>query len=415
LIPENPSQIKIDPKTHEITESTLDQLILQLTATSAKNNLDFQKAFLITFPSFATPHYLFAALLTRFFPDLTDSSQHYNITESAIKSLRDRVIRILTFWMKIAPYQFDETLVQTVKHFHEQLKELVLAKVEYKLLPAILEASIKKLEGSLENKTITTVKGNIPNSILPNKPEAEWTIFDISPIELARQITQIHSEIFQRIGPLELLTAIYGAKKGGGAPNIDELTHHFDVFSRFVSFTVIQKDNPHDRGHLYKYWVDVAEEFLNHQNLHGMFAVMSGLTHVSITRMAETMKFAKKTNGARKKVMQQLIELTDFSQNYSNYRKFIETPHHPRILFLGAYQKDLIYVQEQFPNKIDGLINFRKSTKCVELVYRIEDTQNEKFQFHIVPKIRELITNIPNPPESTKLMEMSMQKEKKKK
>jgi len=127
------------------------------------------------------------------------------------------------------------------------------------------------------------------------------------------------------------------------------------------------------------------------------------------------MKYAKKTNKQRLKVHQRLLEISDFGQNYHNYRQFIQTPHHPRILFLGAYQKDLIYVQEQFPNKIDGLINVKKCDECIKLLEAVSGCQNEKFLYKEVKEIQNLIRNIPNPPESTELMKLSIQTEKKKK
>ena len=90
------------------------------------------------------------------------------------------------------------------------------------------------------------------------------------------------------------------------------------------------------------------------------------------------------------------------------------TDEHACIPFIGCLQKDLIYVQEGFPNRIKGLINFKKSRECVRLLSFVSQRQMRRYNFVEIEKIKELCVDFPEPPDTTELMKLSTEKEKKK-
>ena len=151
------------------------------------------------------------------------------------------------------------------------------------------------------------------------------------------------------------------------------------------------------------------------QNFHGMFAVISGLTHRSVERMTDTMKFAMKTNTKRKRAYQEMVGLCDISGDYKNYRPVLAAAADECVPFIGCLQKDLIYISESFPNKIDDLINFNKCRMCAELIEKVKKYTQKRYFFNLVPHIQEMISSIPEPPDTVGLMQLSMDAEKKKK
>ncbi|OHT15169.1 RasGEF domain containing protein [Tritrichomonas foetus] len=389
------------------SSASFNQLILFLTQPDTVN-IEFQKQFLMLFPSFATPSQVLAAIFQRFFADLTDP--YCNIpSQKKFKNVRDRIIRILSTWMKLTSYQFTDQMLIAITDFTNYIKE----DKNLTLQSQILNASVERVKGKRDNVEYT-YKSEPPAPILPNLLEDKWTILNISPIEIARQVTLHHSEIFRNIGVMELLSAIWGQRKGGGSENVDSLTKHFDLFSRYVQFSIVNGKNPSTRAKIFQWWVEVAIAFREMNNFHGVYAVICGITHRSVERMTDTMKQALKMTKKLKRQFEELKELCDFSRDYANYRPVIAAAIEPCIPFIGCFQKDLIYVQEGFPNNINGLTNFKKCAACISLIKQIERFQNERYSFIPNKKILELITSIPEPPDTVGIMKLSMAKEKKK-
>lgn len=385
--------------------ASFNQLILFLTSPDAAN-IEFQKIFLITFPSFATAPKVLAAILTRYYAEVKEVNPESNIKDQTeLKQVKDRIIRILSTWLKIAPYQFTDDMLHAIEEFIKYLN----ADKNYELQARILTSAVEHFKASIAKKTA-------PKEIM-KVTKSSKTILDIDAKVLAEQITLLHSEIYRRIGPTELLTAIWGQKKGGGSKNVDELTQHFDKFSRYIQLTIIQGNDAKTRAKTFQQWVETAIAFREINNFHGVFAVICGLTHRSVQRLKDTLKIAMKSmSRSMKKSYEELIDLCDLQNDFHNYRPSIASAVEPCIPFIGCLQRDLIYVQEAYPNKIDGLINFQKCTACISLIRQVERFQNEPFKFTPNEEIQYLIaeSSFPELPDTAGMMKLSIEKEKKK-
>ncbi|KAH0788387.1 RasGEF domain containing protein [Histomonas meleagridis] len=388
--------------------ASFNQLMLFLTNPESAN-IEFQKMFLMTFSSFATPAKLLGALLTRYYVDINNPDSNIK-TESQRKQVRARVVRILSSWVKMSPSQFTDDMIHAVEEFVKVLEQDPNCKMQV----AILSASLDILKGKQTFRTVRKSSLVTPQPILTDEPPQ--TILDVDPVELARQASLYHNDIFCRIGSLELLTAIWGTKKGGGSHNVDELTQHFDMFSRYVQLTVIQGEDAKARAKVFKHWVDTAIAFREMNNFHGVFTVMCALTHRSVQRMKETIKASLKLlNRSTKKIYDNLVELCMFQNDFHNYREELKSAKEPCVPFIGSLQRDLIYVQNSYPNKIEGLTNVQKCQACVSLLKLVESFQNSRYVFQEVEDIRKLITTFPELPDTTEMMKLSMEKEAKKK
>lgn len=390
------------------------QLILCLTSPDLAN-VDFQKKFLITYLPFLTPPQVLAALFTRYYADITMPNS--NITSpKELKQVRVRIIRIMATWLKLAAYQFTDAMFSTILSFAEILAYDDSA-VSNKQLPQILIAAIEQAKGFQSKKYYRAVE--YPPIILPSTPPETWEITDIDPEEVARQVTLIHSDVFRKMGSMELLTAIWGTKKGGGAPNLDWLTRQFDIFSTYIEITILNGETPKERAATFQYWAKVGIHFHKMQNFHGLFAVMCALTHRVITRMPDTYKLALKFKDKKmKKKYQAIYQICELSGDYQAYRPALKAATGPCVPFLGCFQRDFIYVQEGFPNTVDGLINFKKSLECERIISEINQYQNEWYPFQKHKAIANLILTINERYQMldlASLMRLSMAKEASKK
>lgn len=407
----DPDEFKVEKKDDSKDEklypyaASFNQLILFLTSPDAAN-IEYQKIFLITFPSFATTSKVLAAIFTRFFAEVKDDNPESNIRDrSQLKQVRDRIIRILSTWLKIAPYQFTDDMVHAIDEFIKYLN----ADPSFDLQAKILTNAVVQFKEAQSKKSA--------QNEIQKVTQSSKSILDISTKDLAEQVTLLYISIYKNIGPTELLTTIWGQKKGGGSKNVDKLTQHFDKFSRYVQLTIIQGNDAKTRAKIFQQWVETAIAFKGMNNYHGVFAVICGLMHRSVQRLKDTLKIAMKSmSRSMKKSYEELIELCDLKNDFHNYRPVIRTAVEPCIPFIGCLQRDIIYVQEDYQNMIDGLINFQKCIACVSLIGKVEKFQNGLYNFTYNEEIQYLISesSFPELPDTAGMMKLSIEKEKKK-
>ena len=400
------SQIIFNPN-RTIFYASFSQLIIALTNPSA-TDINFQNSFLISFPSFAEPRVFLAALFLRFF--INTNYPKANITSlDNYQLMRNRVIRILSKWMDSFPYHFTTKMINAIEEF----LKLIDDEQNLKLQKQIMIKSLQRVCG--KSKSLIRRVSESPPLILPTDiPENEWTLTDIPPQELARQITLLHSKYYTEVKPGEILASIWGEKISCGFKNFSKLIQHFNSFSNNVSISILVPASPHVRAKLFSFWIDVAYNCYKLNNFHGMFSIISGLIHPSVKRLKETIGFTFRTFSKRKSYFQEMENICDISNDFENYRNVFKNVAGPCVPFIGCFQKDLIYIQETYDDNIKGLINFKKCDECVKIYEKIAKYQSEKYNFTEHPTIQILITDIPIEIDMKVLMNVSIRREPKK-
>lgn len=333
------------------------------------------------------------ALFTRFFADPFDIKG-----DDRLKLLKLRVIRVINNWSKIAPY-----------HLTDIVKNALFKFISFVKNDETIVRYIPLLEKSLHQEVTSYVCQQIPPvPIVPKTPDSQWTLLNLSPIEVARQMTLIHYSSYTGISPAEVLSVICASKN---SQHLNELIDRFNLESGYITKSILDGDSPQRRAKIYMHWIEVAEELLKNQNYHGIFTVMSGLKHQSIIRMKETMKVISKATCVRKSVIEKLMNLTEISNDFGNYRKELETKGQPAIPFIGCLQRDLVYIQESFPTRINDLINIKKLQHCDEVISKVTLFQGIGYPFIHLPQVQEILLNLPPPLELFDLMRLSQSKE----
>ena len=400
------NQIVFDEKGN-IQYASFTQLILALTSV-ATTNVNFQDDFLISFPSFAEPKKLLVALFIRYFINI--DCENANIRNSnVLKLMKGRIIRILSKWMSSSPHHFTEKMKKSFDIFLSLLEE----DPDIGIKKQIIEKAVQRLLFG-ETKNIIQRTEKTPPLILPDADDTQWTILDIHPKELARQITILHSHYYRSLKPSEVLTIIWGKEKCGDDNNFKKLIDHFNNFSSLATTTVLYPDTPQQRGKIYCFWIDVAKYCYKLHNFHAMFAVICGLSHPSISRLTETINCAFKLNTKRKAKFQEMNNICDISNDYENYRKIFPKIPQPCVPFFGCFQKDLIYIQESYQNVVNGLINFTKRVECVKVIRKISDYQSGQYFFKSSPAIQKILVKNTSEIDMITLMTISINKEPKK-
>ena len=405
--PGDPNEIKFHDG--KLESATFDQMVIYLTSKEEPEN-DFVISFLNTFVMFASPELLFAALVARFYTNIWAPTSNIKDSES-LSITRQRVIDVLVAWMTNADFNISENTLKAIETFYSSISTGPSTEKEQ-----IFYNKLKQGLDDLKLKRETNVAKNMQelhNDQFVYKMNSTMDLFLKTDVaSLAAQMTLQNSNIFRSVNPSDLLSVILGRIEAKNSVTFNDLQEHFDRLSRFVSFSIIYFMELPMRVQTFKMWVNISFKFKANNDYAGLFAVIVGLSHASISRLTKTLDEVWKQLGTSiKNQFEELKNLTNFANNFNNYRQTLATTKRPCIPFIGCFQKDWIYFQETGKGKDQICIPRSRIDKCYELLDTVRKYQNDTYQIQENETIQTYLYNLPELPDSMKLMQISMMQE----
>ena len=171
--------------------------------------------------------------------------------------------------------------------------------------------------------------------------------------EIARQLTRLDSADYWRVRTLELLHQAWnGEKREKLAPHVTALINRFNLVAGIITETVLRQEKLRHRVKAMSYMIKIAMALRELNNYWSLMAVISGLSHSSITRLRWTLKklphsaaqvrryrnfslYCLLTSSSQD--LEQLKALMSPSTNWAAYRAAIAVTKPPCIPYLGMY------------------------------------------------------------------------------
>lgn len=97
-----------------------------------------------------------------------------------------------------------------------------------------------------------------PAPLLPRVSGKQLQLTDISPLELARQLTIIEFNNFQKIRPAECLHKVWTDEDEGRAKNVRLVIHTANKLAAWIGLLVLSPKDPKSRATLMKYFIQCA-------------------------------------------------------------------------------------------------------------------------------------------------------------
>lgn len=200
--------------------------------------------------------------------------------------------------------------------------------------------------------------------------EANLTLFQLSPLDIAKELTLQDFELFRNVDSREYIYNLFESKNERKSKNLRcvEQTTNTEMF--WVISEICSEMNITKRVKLLKYFIKVAKFCKDFKNYNSMYAIISGLENSSVTRLKNTWeKLPQKYD----KILQDLKELMDPSRNMSKYRNLFngDKCYPPLIPWFPIVKKDITFLHLGNDTKVDGLINFEKLRMIAREVRRI--------------------------------------------
>ena len=262
-------EIAYDMKTTppQLRGGTLTGLVEQLTR---HDRLDwsFNNTFLLTYRSFTTASELFEMLVKRWSvqpPPGLANDDYRTWVDKKQKPIRFRVVNILKSW-------FDSYWMEGNDEASQELMLRVQAFAKDTVagtstpgagpLTTTIEQRIRGQDVPHKRMVPTVNPSQAPQPILP-KNRKKMKFLDIDPIEFARQLTIIESNLYGKIKPTECLNKTWQKKLAKDEPdpaaNVKALILHSNQLTNWVAQMILTQTDVKRRVVVIKHFVAVAD------------------------------------------------------------------------------------------------------------------------------------------------------------
>ncbi|KAI8848736.1 ras guanine nucleotide exchange factor domain-containing protein [Chytridium lagenaria] len=246
--------------------------------------------------------------------------------------------------------------------------------------------------GPLSAGSVVTANGLM---LLSYEDEFRFKLIDLEPLEIARQITIIESDLFLSIQVREFLDLAWMKDdKEIRAPNITRMIQWSNhVVHWIVSEIVAVKDSIKTRAQMFEKFIQVAQHLDKLNNFNGVKEVLAALQSSSVYRLKKTKELV-----ANKylRIYDELLKLISSELNYKALRAKVHATDPPLIPFPGVYQGDLVFLDTCSKDVLEnGLINFHKFQKVASYILEIQNYQQAKYALEPVVEIQEYLKHYP--------------------
>eukprot|EP01111_Echinosteliopsis_oligospora_P014929 TRINITY_DN5748_c1_g1_i1.p1 TRINITY_DN5748_c1_g1~~TRINITY_DN5748_c1_g1_i1.p1 ORF type:complete len:673 (+),score=164.12 TRINITY_DN5748_c1_g1_i1:79-2019(+) len=368
-----------DEKTKAIKAASLNMLVKLLTPEN-RHDIDFLKTFLLTYQSFTTPAKLLQKLIQRYTmpPELGEGNINIQL----------RVFNVLKVWVTYHWSDFNEELIQSLKHFIDTLS---LRTDNNHIL------FVKTITSTISNKLKTdedeSKKRKKDFDEIPPEPKVPKAIFsptlkwdDIDDEEIARQLTILDFEMYSSIKASELLNQSWNKPKlKHRSPNVLRTIARFNDMSEWVASSILAVERVRDRARIMAKFIRIAEYLMKPlNNFNTAMAILAGLNASSVHRLKWTREEMPRQVH---QVYESLQAALSSNQAYREYRNLLSHANPPCIPYLGVYLTDLTFVEDGNPDDIHGLINFTKRKYVYLSIDKVKQYQDTAYNLQPVYQI----------------------------
>nr|XP_033793063.1 son of sevenless homolog 1 isoform X2 [Geotrypetes seraphini] len=333
---------------------------------------NFVRTFLTTYRSFCKPQELLNLLMERFAipdpePNEADriamengdqplSAELKRFRKEYVQPVQLRVLNVCRHWVEHHFYDFerDEDLLLQLEEFIGTVRGKAMKKWVESITKIIQRKKQAQAIGPSHNITFESLPPPIEWHISRPGQTETFDLLTLHPIEIARQLTLLESDLYRCIVETE---------------NLEE---RVVVVSRII---------------------EILQVFQELNNFNGVLEVVSAMNSSPIYRLDNSFE---QIPSRQKKILEEAHELSEDHQK--KYLAKLRSINPPCVPFCGIYLTNILKTEEGNPDflKRHGkeLVNFSKRRKVAEITGEIQQYQNQPYCLRVEPDIRRFFENL---------------------
>jgi len=229
-------------------------------------------------------------------------------------------------------------------------------------------------------------------------------------LEIARQLTLIEFEYYDKLVPTELLGQAW-SKRFQSAPNVISMIQRYTAVSHWITSLIVEPARVKIRAKRYSKLVKVAERLKALNNFSTLMAFLAGFNSSSVIRLKFTRQLLPKK---AQEVLIDMERLMSPEGSSKCLRDALRGCIPPCIPYIGIYLQDLTFIDDGNPDTVGNLINFGKRMLTYKVISEIQRFQQVGYPLITVQGIAKLVRDIPTREEKSygkQLYEMSLSRE----
>uniref|UniRef100_A0A4W5NN48 Son of sevenless homolog 2 (Drosophila) n=1 Tax=Hucho hucho TaxID=62062 RepID=A0A4W5NN48_9TELE len=370
---------------------------------------NFVRTFLTTYRSFCKPQELLGLLIDRIEipePEPTEADKQalwngdqpmaaelQRFRREYVQPVQLRVLNVFRQWVEHHFYDFEND-----PELRGRLEEYISSKSMRKWVESINKIIKRKMQTQSNG-----VSHNITFESPP--PPIEWHIsrlgqtdtFDLMtlhPIEIARQLTLLESELYRAVRPSELVGSVWTKEdKENNSPNLLRMIRHTTNLTLWFEKCIVEAENLDERVAVLTRVIEILQVFQELNNFNGVLEVVSAINSVPVYRLDHTFEAVPER---KKRILEEAVELSQ--DHFKKYLAKLKSINPPCVPFFGIYLTNILKTEEGNPDflKRHGkeLINFSKRRKVAEITGEIQQYQNQPYCLKVQQDIKRFFENL---------------------
>ncbi|CAM4725901.1 unnamed protein product [Leuciscus chuanchicus] len=388
---------------------------------------NFVRTFLTTYRSFCKPQDLLTLLIERIEipepePSEADREALWNgeqpmaaelqrFRREYVQPVQLRVLNVFRQWVEHHFYDFEND-----PELCGRLKEYLTSTTQ--LRGKSMRKWVESISKIMRRKIQTQSNGISHNITFESPPPPiEWHIsrpgqvetFDLMtlhPIEIARQLTLLESDLYRAVRPSELVGSVWTKEdKEKNSPNLLRMIRHTTNLTLWFEKCIVEAENVDERVAVFSRIIEILQVFQELNNFNGVLEIVSAINSVPVYRLDHTFEAVPER---KRRILEEAVELSQ--DHFKKYLAKLKSINPPCVPFFGIYLTNILKTEEGNPDflKRDGkeLINFSKRRKVAEITGEIQQYQNQPYCLKVEHDIKRFFENL-NPMENMSEKEFS--------
>ncbi|KAI0783386.1 ras guanine nucleotide exchange factor domain-containing protein [Abortiporus biennis] len=361
-----------------VVAGTLPALVERLTLNplNSPRQIQYCRAFLMTYKTFATADELFEQLLKRYNlqpPSGLTTSEADDWKERKLLPSQKRVLGVFMSWLE------HHGLVQDDPPIARRLQEFLAGVTS----PIANKLTAKQVMHSLERQTFAVATIHTPLSSPPKRKRSKsgrMELLKTDPALLAEHLCLYEAKLYANVRPQQCLNYV---KKQESSSDLHAFCSTHDKLATWVKSSILYTESVGKRADTVDHWIKVAEKCRATNNFSSLSAITTGLSSAVISRLHLTWAHV-----GRASHLDTFIKLNEPQGNFSAYRTLQQEVDGPCVPFLTMHLTEITHINDQFlddtiitSEAAITTVNFLKRRKWCEVITTMLRHQGKHYTF----------------------------------